>query len=70
MHKSIKLALASMLIGTIGIAAIPAGYASAATATGHKTTFGTGHTTLVAQVKRKSTKNKSTKKRVRSMKKR
>jgi hypothetical protein len=71
MQKSIKLAIASMLIGTIGMAAIPASYASAATVNGQKTTFGAGHTTLVAQAKKKSTtKNKSSKRRVRSMKKR
>jgi hypothetical protein len=68
MHKSIKLAIASMLVGTIGMAAIPAGYASAATTNGHKTTFGAGHTTLVAVAKKKSTKMKS-KKKVSSMKK-
>ena len=69
MQKSIKLAIASMLVGAIGMAAIPAGYASAATAEGHTATVGAGHTTLVAQAKKKSTKMKSSKKKAGSMKK-
>ncbi|WP_295615046.1 hypothetical protein [Chamaesiphon sp. GL140_3_metabinner_50] len=68
MQKSIKLAIASMLIGTIGMAAIPAGYASAATANGNKTTVEAGHSTLVSLAKKKSSKMKP--KKVSSMKKR
>lgn len=69
MQKSIKLAIASMLVGSIGMAAIPAGYASAAPATAHKTTVGAGHATLVSLAKKKSAKMKS-KKKVSAMKKR
>ena len=67
--KSIKLVIASILVSAIGMAAIPADYASAATANGNKTTVEAGHTTLVAQGKKKAPKMKSSKK-VSSMKKR
>ncbi len=70
MQKSIKLAIASMLVGAIGMAAIPAGYASAATTDGQKNTVAAGHPTLVAQAKKKPMKMKSSKKKVSSMKKR
>jgi peroxiredoxin family protein len=70
MQKSIKLAIASILVGTIGMASIPASYASSAIAHGQKTTVGaTGQPTLIAKVKKKVKATKRVK-RVRTMKKR
>ncbi len=50
MNQSIKLAIASILVGTIGMASIPASYASSAISSGHKATVGAaGHSTLTAK---------------------
>lgn len=71
MNKSIKLAIASILVGTIGMASIPASYAGSAISSGHKDTVGAaaGHSTLMAKAKKKVTKAKGAKK-VSTMKKR
>jgi hypothetical protein len=72
MQKSIQLAIASILVGTIGMASIPSSYASSVASNSHKTTVATGQATLVAQGKKKVKKVKSGKKvkRARTMKKR
>jgi peroxiredoxin family protein len=73
MQKSIKLAIASILVGTIGMVSIPASYASSAIASGQKTTVGaTGQPTLIAKGKKKVSKMKAGKrvKRVGAMQKR
>jgi hypothetical protein len=63
MNKSIKLAIASILVGAIGMASIPASYASSATSSGNTSTVGAaGHSTLVAKAKKKVTKAKGSKK--------
>jgi hypothetical protein len=72
MQKSIKLAIASILVGTIGMASIPASYASSAVSSDRQAKVGTaGHTTLIAKAKKKTTKIKRTKsvKRGKTMKK-
>jgi hypothetical protein len=70
MHKSIKLAIASILVGTIGMASIPASYASSSIAHGRKTIVSaTGHP-LVANQKKKKVRGAKRVRRVRTMKKR
>jgi peroxiredoxin family protein len=73
MQKSIKLAISCILVGTIGMASIPASYASSAIARGQKTIVGaTGHPLLVAKAKQKKKRVRGAKRvrRVRTMKKR
>jgi hypothetical protein len=73
MHKSIKIAISSILVGIIGMVSIPASYASSAIAHGQKTIVGaTGHPLLVAKAKQKKKKVRGAKRvrRVRTMKKR
>jgi hypothetical protein len=54
MQKSMKLAIASILVGTIGMVSIPASYASSAISNGQTPTVGAaGQTTLMAQAKKK-----------------
>jgi hypothetical protein len=59
MQKSMKLAIASILVGTIGMLSIPASYASSAISNGQTPTVGaTGHSTLIAKAKKKMKKVK------------
>ena len=72
MQKSIKLAIASILVGTIGMVSVPASYASSAVSGDRQATIGAaGHTTLIAQAKKKVNKAKGMKrvKRVKTMRK-
>jgi hypothetical protein len=72
MQKSIKLAIASILVGTIGMASVPASYASSAISSRHNATVGAaGQPTLIAKSKKKVKKSKGTKrvKSVRTMRK-
>ena len=63
MNKSIKLAIASILVSAIGMASIPASYASSANSSGQNNTVGTaGHSSLIAKAKKKVTKKKGAKK--------
>ena len=62
MQKSIKLAIASILVGAIGMASIPASYASSSVSGDRPATVGTaGQTTLIAKAKKKVTKVKGMK---------
>jgi hypothetical protein len=73
MHKSIRLAITSILVGTIGMAYIPASYANSSIAHGQKTMVSAiGHPLLVAKAKQKKKKVRGAKRvrRVRTMKKR
>lgn len=72
MQKSIKLAIASILVSTIGMVSIPASYASSTIALGQNTVGATGQLTLIAKGKKKMSKMKAGKrvKKVRTMKKR
>jgi hypothetical protein len=70
MQKSIKLAIASILVGTLGMVSIPASYAASAISNGHTATVGAaGHPALIAKAKKKVKKMKRVKA-VKTMKKR
>jgi len=60
MQKSIKLAIASILVSAIGMASVPASYASSAVSSDRQATVGAaGQPTLVAQAMKKKQMKKS-----------